>query len=264
MSGGYWNYNNDQLCSEMFNLYPDYGAKGFEQSKDARERNPLEDPEISELVYDVFCLLHSADWYYECDTGRDCYMADVAYFKRKWLNATQDERVEREIEAAISKARKDLYHVLKQDAPNQRDVKDVHIKYFESDIEKIAWINVGDWIDLRAAERVEMKKGDYRLIRLGVGMLLPDGFEAHVLPRSSTANKFGIIQANSMGVIDHSYSGDEDEWKFPALAIRDTVIEKGDRIAQFRIMKNQPTIHFKTVSHLNEKSRGGFGSTGTR
>lgn len=119
-------------------------------------------------------------------------------------------------------------------------------------------------IDLRAAERVEIKKGEYYLIPLGVGMILPHGYEAHVLPRSSTPSKFGIILANSMGIIDNSYSGDNDEWKFPAIAIRDTVIEKGDRIAQFRIMKNQPRIDFERVLHLNKKSRGGIGSTGRR
>ena len=139
----------------------------------------------------------------------------------------------------------------------------IYIKYFE-DIEPVEKISVGDWIDLRAAERVEMKKGDYALIRLGVGMILPDGYEAHVLPRSSTPSKFGIILANSMGVIDNSYSGDNDEWKFPAVAIRDTVIEKGDRIAQFRLMENQPKIEFVTVDRLNENSRGGIGSTGKR
>ena len=140
----------------------------------------------------------------------------------------------------------------------------IKIKYFVPDLEPIHKISVGDWIDLRAGERVEMKKGDYQLIRLGVGMILPDHYEALVLPRSSTPGKFGIILANSMGVIDNSYSGDADEWKFPALAIRDTVIEKGDRIAQFRIIKNQPSLTFEVVDHLNEESRGGIGSTGKR
>lgn len=140
----------------------------------------------------------------------------------------------------------------------------INIKYFDHEIEKIQKISVGDWIDLRSAERVELKAGEYKLLRLGVGMILPDGYEAHVLPRSSTPSKFGIILANSMGVIDNSYSGDSDEWRFPAVAIRDTVIEKGDRIAQFRIMKNQPTIEFEIVDHLNEISRGGIGSTGVK
>ena len=142
--------------------------------------------------------------------------------------------------------------------------KIIKIKYFDQEIEKIQKISVGDWIDLRCAERVELKAGEYKLLRLGVGMILPDGYEALILPRSSTPGKFGIILANSMGVIDNSYSGDSDEWRFPAVAIRDTVIEKGDRIAQFRIMKNQPKIEFEEVEHLNETSRGGIGSTGVR
>lgn len=142
--------------------------------------------------------------------------------------------------------------------------KVVKVKYFVPDLKPIEKISVGDWIDLRAGERVEMKKGDYYLIRLGVGMILPEGYEALVLPRSSTPYKFGIMVANSMGVIDNSYSGDADEWKFPAIAIRDTVIEKGDRIAQFRIVENQPRLVFETVSKLRPNSRGGIGSTGKR
>lgn len=147
---------------------------------------------------------------------------------------------------------------------NPENTLSIKIKYFDQEIEQIQKISVGDWIDLRSAERVELKTGDYKLLHLGVGMILPDGYEAHVLPRSSTPIKFGIILANSMGVIDNSYSGDSDEWRFPAVAIRDTVIEKGDRIAQFRIVKNQPSIEFEVVDHLNEISRGGIGSTGKR
>lgn len=142
--------------------------------------------------------------------------------------------------------------------------KKIRVKYFAKGIEPLEKISVGDWIDLRAAERVVMKKGDYHLIRLGVGMILPDGYEALVLPRSSTPYKFGVMVANSMGVIDNSYCGDADEWKFPAIAIRDTVIEKGDRIAQFRIVENQPRLRFETVSNLKADSRGGIGSTGKR
>ena len=140
----------------------------------------------------------------------------------------------------------------------------IKIKYFNPDIEQIQKISVGDWIDLRSAEDVTLSKGEYKLLRLGVGMILPDGYEAHVLPRSSTPSKFGIILANSMGVIDNSYSGDEDEWRFPAVALWDTEIKKGDRIAQFRIVKNQPILTLKTVVHLNDISRGGIGSTGRR
>lgn len=142
--------------------------------------------------------------------------------------------------------------------------KVIKIKYFDQEIEQIQKISVGDWIDLRSAEDVKLSKGEYKLLRLGVGMILPDGYEAHILPRSSTPSKFGIMCANSMGVIDNSYSGDSDEWKFPAVALWDTEIKKGDRIAQFRIVKNQPGINFEVVDHLNEISRGGIGSTGKR
>ena len=161
-----------------------------------------------------------------------------------------------ELNGEIINTNKKLYRELNP------DYEIIKIKYFDQEIEKIQKITKGDWIDLRCAERVELKAGEYRLLRLGVGMILPDGYEAHVLPRSSTPSKFGIILANSMGVIDNSYSGDSDEWKFPAVALRDTVIEKGDRIAQFRIVKNQPAIEFEVVDHLNDESRGGIGSTG--
>ena len=107
-----------------------------------------------------------------------------------------------------------------------------------------------------------MKAGELRVIRLGVGMILPEGYEAHVAPRSSTYKNFGIIQTNSIGIIDHSYCGEEDEWKMSAYALRDTVIHKNDRICQFRIVEKQPDFELVTVEDLKEKSRGGFGSTG--
>lgn len=140
----------------------------------------------------------------------------------------------------------------------------IKIKYFDKEIDKIEKINKGDLIDLRAAETVEMKKGDFKLIKLGVGMKLPEGYKANVYPRSSTYKNFGVIQANSVGQIDNSYSGDNDEWRFPAIALRDTVIHKNDRICQFEIQKIQPDIEFEEVEHLDEVSRGSFGSTGTK
>lgn len=139
----------------------------------------------------------------------------------------------------------------------------IKIKYFDNEINKIEKINKGDLIDLRAAETVEMKKGEFRLIKLGVGMKLPDGYKANMYPRSSTYKNFGIILANSVGQIDNSYSGDNDEWKFPAIALRDTIIHKNDRICQFEIQKIQPEIEFVEVEHLDAESRGGIGSTGT-
>ena len=140
----------------------------------------------------------------------------------------------------------------------------IKIKYLDDSIEKISAISKGDWIDLRAAETVSLKKGEFKLIPLGVAMQLPAGWEAHVLPRSSSFKNFGIIQANSMGVIDNSYCGDNDWWFYPAIALRDTVINKNDRICQFRIMENQPQIEFETVDVLEGEDRGGFGSTGVK
>lgn len=137
----------------------------------------------------------------------------------------------------------------------------IEIKYFE-DIEKLEKISQGDWIDLRCAEDVELKQGEYKLLRLGIGMQLPEGYEAHVAPRSSTFKNFGIICANSFGIIDNSYCGDEDEWKFPAIALRNTVIRKNDSICQFRLVKNMDPVEIVEVERLNEVSRGGIGSTG--
>lgn len=138
----------------------------------------------------------------------------------------------------------------------------VYIKYFEKDLIPIEKISKGDWIDLRAAEDIEMKAGEFRVIRLGVGMILPEGYEAHIAPRSSTYKNFGIIQTNSIGMVDNSYCGEEDEWKMAAYALRETIIHKNDRICQFRILEKQPEIEFEIVEHLKEQSRGGFGSTG--
>ena len=122
----------------------------------------------------------------------------------------------------------------------------------------------GDWVDLRAAETVEMKQGEFRIISLGVSIRLPNGYEANVVPRSSTFKNFGILMANSFGVIDNNYCGNDDVWGFPAIAMRDTVINKGDRIAQFRIVQQQPKLVFAKVDDLNSKNRGGFGSTGIK
>lgn len=141
----------------------------------------------------------------------------------------------------------------------------IRIKYFHPEMEKLTYIDgKSDWIDLRCAERTELKAGDFKLIPLGVAMALPAGYEAHVVPRSSTFKKWGILQTNSMGVIDNSYCGDNDQWCMPVYATRDTVIEFGDRICQFRIVENQPKVQFEETEHLNGADRGGFGSTGSR
>ena len=139
----------------------------------------------------------------------------------------------------------------------------IKIKYFTDKIEKLTYIeDKSDWIDLRAAADIDLKKGEFKLIPLGVAMELPKGYEAHIVPRSSTFKNYGIIQVNHMGVVDESYCGDGDQWFMPALAIRDTRIRTNDRICQFRIMEHQPPLEFQEVESLTGPDRGGFGSTG--
>lgn len=142
-------------------------------------------------------------------------------------------------------------------------MENVKIKYF-GDVKKIGKTSIGDWIDLRAAEDVDIKVGEFRIVPLGVAMQLPEGYEAIVAPRSSTFKKYGVILVNSIGIIDESYCGDNDQWHFLAFAVRDTHISKNDRICQFRILKHQPELEFEEVAHLENENRGGIGSTGIK
>lgn len=137
----------------------------------------------------------------------------------------------------------------------------IKIKYL-ADIEPIEAIVGGDWIDLRCAEDIELKKGEFKLIPLGVAMQLPQGYEAIVAPRSSTFKKYKIIQTNSIGVIDEKYCGDNDMWMMPVLAMEDTKIAKNDRICQFRVFAHQPSVELFKVEMLENEDRGGFGSSG--
>ena len=137
------------------------------------------------------------------------------------------------------------------------------VKYLSDKIQKLAYIGgKSDWIDLRAAEEVVMAAGEYHMIPLGVAIELPKGYEAHIVPRSSTFKNFGVIQVNHYGVVDESYCGENDQWFFQAYALRDTIIHVNDRICQFRIYRHQPELVFEEVSHLTGKDRGGIGSTG--
>lgn len=129
-------------------------------------------------------------------------------------------------------------------------------------VTKLDKITKGDWIDLRAGEEIHLRKGEFSLIPLGVAMQLPEGYEALLVPRSSTFKHYGIIQVNSIGVIDESYCGDDDEWMMAVLATRDTTIGFDERICQFRLIKHQPEIELKEAEQLGNKNRGGFGSTG--
>lgn len=150
------------------------------------------------------------------------------------------------------------------------DILKIKIR-MHSDIEMPKIIDGGDWIDLRAAEDVFIPIGQFKMISLGVSMQLPEGYEAHVVPRSSTFNHFGILMTNSFSVIDNSYCGDDDIWQFPAYCVfgglmrngvKGTLIKKNDRICQFRIAKKMPEVMFDTVVTLGNADRGGFGSTG--
>ena len=139
----------------------------------------------------------------------------------------------------------------------------IKVKY-HADIERIKKIAIGDWIDLRAAEDVKLAKGDMVYISLGISVQLPPGYEAYIAPRSSTLEKFCVLCGNSFGIIDNSFCGDNDVWKFCAYAVRDTEIHKGDRICQFRIVKNQEPLEFIEVQEMGNPDRGGYGSTGIK
>lgn len=141
----------------------------------------------------------------------------------------------------------------------------VRVMYHDEDLEKIKRIDVGNWTDLRSAEDVEIKAGEWKLINLGVSMQLPEGYEGILAARSSLFKNTGLLVANGVGIIDNSYCGSEDEWKLSVYATRDTTIHKNDRIAQFRIQKIQPELFFKTVDNLDKNvNRGAFGSTGSK
>ena len=146
------------------------------------------------------------------------------------------------------------------------EAKTIKVKYF-TDIDPLEFIGGREhsaWVDLRCAEDVEMKEGEFRLIPLGVAMKLPSGYEAQMAPRSSTFKKYGILLANSIGIIDPTYCGSNDQWMFPAYAARATKIEKNTRIAQFRLQELQPMLEFQVVDELEDESRGGIGSTGDK
>ncbi|MCR5100712.1 MAG: deoxyuridine 5'-triphosphate nucleotidohydrolase [Butyrivibrio sp.] len=141
--------------------------------------------------------------------------------------------------------------------------KEIKIKYHSSEIDKLEYIDgKSDWIDLRAAKKYELKKGDFALIDLGISVQLPEGYEMITAARSSLFKNYGLIQTNAIGVIDETYCGDDDIIMMPVYATRDTVVNVNDRVCQFRIFEHQPVIKFNEVESLNNETRGGFGSTG--
>ena len=142
-------------------------------------------------------------------------------------------------------------------------MEEIQVKYYTDAVDELCYVaGKSDWIDLHAAEAVTLKAGEFRLIPLGVAIALPEGYEAHIVPRSSTFKNYGILQTNSMGVVDYTYRGDGDQWYMPVYATRETTIEQNARICQFRIVRNQPPLRFIRVEHLDDQDRGGFGSTG--
>lgn len=143
-------------------------------------------------------------------------------------------------------------------------MKQIKIKYFYDDFFKLEKISKGDWIDLRASVNTRIEAGGFKLIPLGVAMELPEGYEAHIVPRGSTYKNFKVLQTNHMGVVDNSYKGDNDQWFFPAFALEDTFLKRGDRICQFRIVEKMPEIEFEEVVSLDNEDRGGHGSTGKK
>lgn len=145
------------------------------------------------------------------------------------------------------------------------ELNQIQIKYHDPNMPKLEFIDgKSDWIDLRARYGGAFKAGDFALIDLGVSMKLPDGYEAHLVPRSSSFKNYHFIQVNSTGIIDNSFSSDNDVWKLPCYFVQDSVINPYDRICQFRIMKKMDSIEFNEVKTLGNNTRGGFGSTGIK
>lgn len=139
----------------------------------------------------------------------------------------------------------------------------IKILYHSTDIDHLTYVDgKSDWIDLRSAKEYSLKAGDFALIDLGISVKLPEGYEMHIAPRSSTFKNYGLLQTNGVGIVDASYCGDGDVLKMPVYATRDTIVHINDRICQFRIQKHQPKITFEEVETLGSKDRGGFGSTG--
>lgn len=147
--------------------------------------------------------------------------------------------------------------------PVHRNIPTIKIKYHNPNMTKIEFMDNGNFVDLRSAERVELKTGDFKLIDLGISIKLPDGYWGQVVPRSSLFKNHGVIETNGFGVIDTSYCGEEDHWMLPVYATRDTVIDFDERICQFRIVRDN-RFYVEEVDMMEDESRGGFGSTGTK
>lgn len=180
----------------------------------------------------------------------------------------------------MSELTKNQYLGLEKESTNM----EMKVKYFEGQDKKLQFIDKGDWIDVFANEDVFIPVNSMGLVPLGFALELPEGYEAILAPRSSTYRNWGVIQTNSIGVIDESYRGNEDEWLIPLycltaieqlsidagfkypLILTGAYVRKGDKIAQFRIQEKMPRkqISIVEVDELEGDDRGGFGSTGTK
>lgn len=280
--------NNDKyLCSTIYytwiekdnNRLTSYGspyvklmAKAFVWADNATFIRKLKSLKASDIQIHIsatfehaFCSICGADMLENgCDhIPGQVYDRSLCY--RKFTNDNCTRVDDNDSTVSVKIPRNDASYIFDniEHGINKTPKIPIKIKYHVKGLKQIKDIDIGDWIDLRAAETVEMWEGDFKLISLGVSMKLPKGYEAHVVPRSSTFVKWGILQTNSMGVIDNSYSGTDDIWYFPAYATKRTKIKKNDRICQFRIVPKQPMVRFEECDVLDEKNRGGFGSTGT-
>lgn len=223
------------------------------------------DLEEKEAIYDIIDRNSQGSYYsfWNNVNGHNNLVAlKVINNFQKYIYSLQDRKILRfkriEYKLISQKGDKEMENEIKY----SEKTKEIKIRYFNQDVEKISVNSIGDWIDLRASKDMYINQGEYCLIPLGVAMELPEGYEALIAPRSSTFKKWGLLQTNTPGIIDETYCGDDDQWYMSVYATRDILIHKNDRICQFRIIKHQPAIKFEEVDNLNNTNRGGFGSTG--
>lgn len=280
---GYFTEKKEQLLETIKMEYgKDYGEKvAKEMEYQFHSPYKIKEPffENWHLRKDDNCGMNEIDMYISEVNSQDNFIAEINSLPMPDNYSHEDDKFDipeeyknitseqlRNAQKAWNdyfKQREEMRKALFGEGETNMNTKEIKIKYHNKDIEKLTYIDgKSDWIDLRAAEDVTLKAGEFKLINLGVSMKLPEGYEAHIVPRSSTFKNFGIIQTNHQAVIDNSYCGDNDIWRYPAYALKDTEIHVNDRICQFRIVENQPRIQFEEVEFLDGQDRGGIGSTG--
>ena len=210
---------------------------------------------------------HATELWYERDDGRMHHVGDLSYQRDMYDDKSYVWAISGSNKAMRIVTDKDIMEfkeiIMAENNIVDNSALEIIVQYQHEDTYRLKAIEKGNWIDMAADEDVTIKAGELKLINLGVAMKLPEGYEGHLAPRSSTLKKFGVMQANSVGVVDDTYCGPTDWWRFPAFATRDTEIKRGERICQFRIMEVQPKIRF-TEGKMTAEDRGGFGSTGTK